>query len=62
MGDNFDFISGESKYFIKQNKELIEILNKLSKEIQIVYLEGNHDYNLANLFPNILVVKEKNNH
>ena len=59
MGDNFDFISGESKYFIKQNQELIEILNKLSKEIQIVYLEGNHDYNLAKLFPNILVIKRE---
>ncbi|MGP2657701.1 UDP-2,3-diacylglucosamine diphosphatase [Malaciobacter sp. WC5094] len=59
MGDNFDFISGESKYFIRQNQELIDILNKLSNKIQIVYLEGNHDYNLSKLFPNILVVKRE---
>lgn len=59
MGDNFDFISGESKYFIRQNQELIDILNKLSKKISIVYLEGNHDYNLSKLFPNILVVKRE---
>ena len=57
MGDNFDFLSGESKYFIKQNKILIDYLNKLSNDIQIVYLEGNHDYNLQKLFPNIKVLK-----
>ena len=60
MGDNFDFLSGESKYFIKQNKAVIELLNKLSIFIEIVYLEGNHDYNLQNLFPNIKVVKREN--
>lgn len=57
MGDNFDFLSGESKYFIKQNKILIELLNELSFKIQIVYLEGNHDYNLQVLFPKIKVLK-----
>lgn len=59
MGDNFDFLSGESKYFIKQNKTVIELLNKLSKDIEIVYLEGNHDYNLQKLFPNIKVIKRE---
>lgn len=60
MGDNFDFLSGESKYFIRQNKSVIELLNKLSKSIEIVYLEGNHDYNLQKLFPNIKVIKREN--
>ena len=59
MGDNFDFLSGESNYFIKQNKDLIDLLNKLSLKIQIVYLEGNHDYNLQKLFPNIKVLKRE---
>jgi len=59
MGDNFDFLSGESKYFIKQNKILIDLLNKLSLSIEIVYLEGNHDYNLQKLFPNIKVYKRE---
>lgn len=56
MGDMFDFISGESKYFIYRNKKLIDLINELSNEIEIIYLEGNHDYNLQNLFPNVLVV------
>ena len=60
MGDNFDFLSGESKYFIKQNKTAIDLLNKLSNSIEIVYLEGNHDYNLQKIFPNIKVVKREN--
>lgn len=60
MGDIFDFISGESRYFIKQNQESITILNNLSKKIEIVYLEGNHDYNLQSVFPNIKVIKRDN--
>lgn len=59
MGDNFDFLSGESKYFIKQNESLIKLLNKLSSSIEIVYLEGNHDYNLQILFPDIKVLKRE---
>lgn len=60
MGDMFDFISGESKYFISRNQKLIDIINELSQSIQIIYLEGNHDYNLQRLFPNVLVVKREN--
>ncbi len=60
MGDMFDFISGESEYFIKRNQELLDIINELAKNIQIIYLEGNHDYNMNSLFKNILVVKREN--
>ena len=60
MGDMIDFISGESRYFIKQNSDVINLLNKLSNEIEIIYLEGNHDYNLTTIFPNIKVIKREN--
>ncbi len=60
MGDMIDFISAESRYFIKQNIEVINLLNKLSQNIEIIYLEGNHDYNLKSLFPNIQVIKREN--
>jgi UDP-2,3-diacylglucosamine hydrolase len=56
MGDIFDFLSAQIDYFIKQNQEIINILNILSNKIEIVYLEGNHDYNLKELFPNIFVI------
>jgi len=60
MGDMIDFISGESRYFIQQNSPVINLLNKLSKSIEIIYLEGNHDYNLKSIFPNIQVIKREN--
>ncbi len=56
VGDIFDFLSAEMSYFKKQNQEMINILNELSNQIEIIYLEGNHDYNLKSLFPNILVI------
>jgi UDP-2,3-diacylglucosamine hydrolase len=60
MGDMIDFISGESRYFVKQNSDVINLINKLSNEIEIIYLEGNHDYNLKKLFPKVKVIKREN--
>ena len=60
MGDMFDFLAPQIDYFIKKNQEVIDILNELSNSIEIVYLEGNHDYNLQPLFPNIQIVSRKN--
>ncbi len=59
MGDMFDFISGESRYFVKINQKLIDIINELSHNIEIIYLEGNHDYNLQKLFPKLKVYKRE---
>jgi len=55
MGDMFDFICSQSQFFVKKNLEVIQLLNELSKNIEIIYLEGNHDYNLEKLFPLIKV-------
>ncbi len=60
MGDMFDFLSSQIKYFVVQNQEIINLLNNLSNTIDIIYLEGNHDYNLSSLFPNILVISRQN--
>ena len=60
MGDNFDFLSNEIKYFKNRNKDIIKLLNSLSHSFEIFYLEGNHDYNLSKIFPNIKVVKREN--
>ncbi len=60
MGDIFDFLAGEIEYFKNQNKELIELINELSQTLEIFYFEGNHDYNLATLFPNAKVFKREN--
>lgn len=55
MGDIFDALFGEIPYTHKTNQEAINLLNKLSQKIEIIYLEGNHDFNLKNIFPNIRV-------
>lgn len=56
MGDMFDFLTQESFYFIQQNDAIIQKLNALSLNIEMIYLEGNHDYNLEKLFPNITII------
>jgi len=60
MGDIFDFLSSEIKYFQFINKKVISLINELSLQYEIIYLEGNHDFNLKILFPNIKVIPRKN--
>lgn len=52
MGDIFDFLSEESKYFVKKNQIIIDKINELSKSCEVYYFEGNHDYNLSSLLTN----------
>lgn len=56
MGDIFDFLAYEIDYFVTQNKEIIDLINTLSKNIEVIYLEGNHDYNLQNIFTNTRII------
>lgn len=56
MGDMFDFIAGDCTYFIKINKKIINLINDLSNSVDIIYFEGNHDYNLKIIFPNINII------
>jgi UDP-2,3-diacylglucosamine hydrolase len=55
MGDIFDFLCGEVQYFQDINYELIDLLNNISIHTETVYFEGNHDYNLKEVFPKIEV-------
>ncbi len=55
MGDIFDLLVGGVSYTIEQNKEVIASLNQLSKSHQIIYLEGNHDFNLKSIFKDMSI-------
>ena len=55
MGDNFDLLFGYNDYIQTFAKEAIELLQSLSKKIEIYYFEGNHDFCLKELFPDIQV-------
>lgn len=60
MGDIFDFLSSEIKYFQFINSKVISLINDLSHQYEIIYLEGNHDFNLKTLFPTIKVIPREN--
>lgn len=53
MGDNFDLLFGYNDYIQTFAKEAISLLQTLSKTIEIHYLEGNHDFCLETIFPDI---------
>ena len=55
MGDIFDLLVYEISATHNFAKSYIQILEELAKNIEIIYLEGNHDFNLANFFHNVKV-------
>jgi len=55
LGDIFDFILIDSKNIICKYEEYIRLINSLSKDIDIYYFEGNHDFGLKNIFPKVSV-------
>ena len=55
MGDIFDLLFGYNEYIKTFSQKSITLLQKLSTTIEIYYLEGNHDFCLKELFPNINV-------
>jgi UDP-2,3-diacylglucosamine hydrolase len=55
MGDIFDALFGGVTFTQEVNQEIIELLNEISLDIEVVYLEGNHDFNLKKIFPSTKV-------
>ena len=55
MGDIFDALFGGINYTYKDNWEMLGLLKDISQEIEVIYLEGNHDFNLTKLLPNAVV-------
>ena len=55
MGDMFDLLFGGVAETLERNHTLIELINTLSDNIEILYLEGNHDFNLAEIFSGVKV-------
>ena len=55
MGDMFDLLFGGVAETLERNSELIGLINTLSDNIEILYLEGNHDFNLAEIFSGVKV-------
>ena len=59
MGDIFDLLFGYNDYIQTFSKEAIASLQRLSQTVEIIYLEGNHDFCLEKIFPHIKVHSRK---
>ena len=59
MGDIFDLLFGCGSYVQSLSSEAIEKLQRLSGMMEIHYLEGNHDFCLKDIFPNIKIYSRR---
>jgi len=55
MGDIFDLLFGGVSFSISNHRSTIDLINKISKVLPIIYFEGNHDFNLKIIFPYIKI-------
>ena len=55
MGDNFDLLFGHNDYIKTFSSEAIALLQTLSQKFEMYYFEGNHDFCLAEVFPDVQV-------
>lgn len=56
MGDNFDLLMGGIAVFEKREAAITALLNRLSQKIEVILFEGNHDFNVAKIFSDALVI------
>ncbi|MEA3523903.1 MAG: UDP-2,3-diacylglucosamine diphosphatase [Campylobacterota bacterium] len=56
MGDIFDLLFGSITLTYQRNHEAIKIINAIAQKMQVLYLEGNHDFTVKKYFPNIQVI------
>ncbi len=61
MGDIFDALFGSISNTLKNNQDMVKIINEISQSIEVIYLEGNHDFNLKDVFPyaKIFTIKQQ---
>ncbi len=55
MGDIFDTLFDNVPYTHKINSQIIDVINQISQKVEVVYIEGNHDFNLTKIFPDAKV-------
>ncbi len=57
MGDVFDALFGGISYTQSENAQMVELLKNISTSIEVIFLEGNHDFNLQAVFSNVKIYK-----
>lgn len=56
MGDMFDLLFGQIRATHVINAIALDVLRRICRRIPVLYLEGNHDFNLRRLIPDATVV------
>lgn len=56
MGDMFDLLVGSVAYGVKQYQRYIELIDEIGKCCEVYYFEGNHDFDLSQLFLHVKVI------
>ena len=55
MGDIFDLLFGGIPMTLERNAEAVGTINAIAERMEVIYLEGNHDFQLAAYFPKLRV-------
>ncbi len=55
-GDIFDLLFKPIATTVEINIEAINLLNKISKRVEAIYLEGNHDFCLEGIFTDMQII------
>jgi len=50
MGDIFDLLFGYAPNSIEPNLKMVDLLKSIAQKIEVIYLEGNHDFGLKPIF------------
>lgn len=60
LGDISHILVGNLKSSIESNKTLLRAIDSLTQKAQIIYFEGNHDFNLEGIMPSVMKIPRKN--
>ena len=60
LGDISNILVGNLKSSVKSNEMLLNAIDSLSKKAQVLYFEGNHDFNLDSILPDVRKIPRKN--
>jgi UDP-2,3-diacylglucosamine hydrolase len=57
LGDIFDLLVGEKKQYLQEYSWFFSCLKRiLESKIQVVFIEGNHDFHLASIFQHFISI------
>ncbi len=59
MGDIFDLLFGHAPNSIEPNRKMVDLLQRISMQTEIFYLEGNHDFGLKEIFGDSMKIVER---